>query len=274
NLKLTNFKGIKSFELNANGEDMKVFGENATGKTTIFDAFVWLLFGKDSQNSTQFEIKTLRDGKPIHKLNHEVEATLLVNGQELTLKKVYKEKWTKKRGSVTESFSGHTTDYYIDGVPSKKKEYDEMIGSIVNEDVFKLLTNPLYFNEQLKWQDRRKTLLEIAGDITDEEIISSNESLAKLTEILGNRSIHDHKKVIAAKRKEINQELERIPIRIDEINRNLPDVSGLNKEEIETKLNDLSSKIDAKNEQINNLRNGSKVNEIKKQISDIDLQIA
>ncbi|HSH24965.1 MAG TPA: ATP-binding protein, partial [Massilibacterium sp.] len=117
NLKLTNFKGIKSFELNANGEDMKVFGENATGKTTIFDAFVWLLFGKDSQNSTQFEIKTLRDGKPIHKLNHEVEATLLVDGQELTLKKVYKEKWTKKRGSVTESFSGHTTDYYIDGVP-------------------------------------------------------------------------------------------------------------------------------------------------------------
>src|SRR5699024_10592144 len=274
NLKLTNFKGIKSFELNANGEDMKVFGENATGKTTIFDAFVWLLFGKDSQNSTQFEIKTLRDGKPIHKLNHEVEATLLVNGQELTLKKVYKEKWTKKRGSVTESFSGHTTDYYIDGVPSKKKEYDEMIGSIVNEDVFKLLTNPLYFNEQLKWQDRRKTLLEIAGDITDEEIISSNESLAKLTEILGNRSIDDHKKVIVAKRKEINQELERIPIRIDEINRNLPDVSGLNDEEIETKLNDLSSKIDAKNEQINNLRNGSKVNEIKKQISDIDLQIA
>ena len=274
NLKLSNFKGIKSFELNANGEDMKVFGENATGKTTIFDAFVWLLFGKDSQNATQFEIKTLRDGKPIHKLNHEVEATLLVDGQELTLKKVYKEKWTKKRGSVTESFSGHTTDYYIDGVPSKKKEYDEMIGSIVNEDVFKLLTNPLYFNEQLKWQDRRKTLLEIAGDITDEEIISSNESLAKLTEIIGKRSIDDHKKVVAAKKKEINQELDRIPIRIDEIHRGLPDTDGFDKEGIIAQLNELSNQIDAKNEQINNLRNGSEVNEIKKQISDIDLQIA
>ena len=274
NLKLTNFKGIKSFELNANGEDMKVFGENATGKTTIFDAFVWLLFGKDSQNSTQFEIKTLRDGKPVHKLNHEVEATLLVDGQELTLKKVYKEKWTKKRGSVTESFSGHTTDYYIDGVPSKKKEYEGKISEIVDEEVFKLLTNPAHFNEQLKWQDRRKTLLEIAGDVTDEEVIASNESLAKLTEIIGKRSIDDHKKVVTAKKKEINQELDRIPIRIDEIHRGLPDTDGFDKEGIIAQLNELSNQIDAKNEQINNLRNGSKVNEIKKQISDIDLQIA
>src|SRR5699024_4831771 len=226
NLKLTNFKGIKSFELNANGEDMKVFGENATAKTTVFDSFVWLLFGKDSQNSTQFEIKTLRDGKPVHKLNHEVEATLLVDGQELTLKKVYKEKWTKKRGSVTESFSGHTTDYYIDGVPSKKKEYEGKISEIVDEEVFKLLTNPAHLNEQLKWQDRRKTLLEIAGDVTDEEVIASNESLAKLTEIIGKRSIDDHKKVVTAKKKEINQELDRIPIRIDEIHRGLPDTDG------------------------------------------------
>lgn len=274
NLKLRNFKGIKSFKLNANGEDIKVYGDNATGKTTVFDAFVWLLFGKDSQNSTQFEIKTLRDGKPIHKLDHEVEATLFVDNRELTLKKVFKEKWTKQRGSASESFSGHTTDYYIDGVPSKKKEYDDKISEIVDEEIFKLLTNPSFFNEQLKWQDRRKTLLEIAGDVTDEEVIASNDSLAKLTEILGNRSIGDHKKVIAAKRKEINQELDRIPIRIDEIHRNLPDVNDLDKQSIELQLNDLSKQIDAKNEQINSIRNGSEVNEIKRQISDIDLQIA
>lgn len=273
NLKLVNFKGIKSLDISAGGKDINIYGDNATGKTTVFDAFVWLLFGKDSQNSTQFEIKTLSNGSPVHKLNHEVEATMLVDGQELALKKVYKEKWTKTRGSVTESFSGHTTDYFIDGVPSKKKEFDERISEIVDEEVFKLLTNQAYFNEQLKWQDRRKALLEIAGDVTDEEVITSNDSLAKLTEILGNRSIEDHKKVIAAKRKEINQELERIPIRIDEINRNMPDINGLDKQSIETNLNDLSSQIDAKNEEINNIRNGSEVNEIKKKISEINLQI-
>lgn len=274
NLKMRNFKGIKEIELVANGQDIKVFGDNATGKTTVFDAFVWLLFGKDSQNKADFEIKTLINGNPINKLDHEVEATLFVDNRELILKKVFKEKWTKQRGSATESFSGHTTDYYIDGVPSKKKEYDDKISEIVDEEIFKLLTNPSFFNEQVKWQDRRKTLLEIAGDISDEDVIASNESLAKLSEVLSKRSIDDHKKVIAEKRKEINQELDRIPIRIDEIHRNLPDVKGLDKQAIETKLKDLSNQIDSKNEQINSIRNGSQVNEIKRQISDIDLQIS
>lgn len=274
NLKLTNFKGIKSFELKADGQDIKVYGDNATGKTTVFDAFVWLLFGKDSHNSTKFEIKTLKDGNPVHNLEHEVEATLLVDKKKLTLKKIFKENWTQKRGSATKTFSGHTTDYYIDGVPSKKKEFDDTISSIVDEEVFKLLTNPSYFNEQLKWQDRRKTLLEIAGDVTNEEVIASNESLAKLLEVINDRSIDDHKKVIAEKRKEINKELEMIPIRIDEIHRNLPDTTGFDVAGIKAQVNDLSLEIDVKNEEINSIKNGSEVNEIKKQISDIDLQIA
>src|SRR5690625_2699704 len=103
NLNLTNFKGIKEFDLNAAGGDIKVFGDNATGKTTLFDAFVWLLFNKDSQNRADFEIKTLVDGKVIHKLDHEVEAVLFIDGKELTLRKVYSEKWTKKKGSDRKS---------------------------------------------------------------------------------------------------------------------------------------------------------------------------
>ncbi|MGM8212603.1 hypothetical protein ACLIBH_07395 [Virgibacillus sp. W0430] len=274
NLKLTNFKGIKYFELNAAGNDIKVFGDNATGKTTLFDAFVWLLFSKDSSNSTKFEIKTLLDGKTIHNLDHEVEASLLVDGKQLVLKKVYKEQWTKKRGSVTKEFTGHTTDYFVDSVPSKKKEYEDTIHSIVDEGIFKLLTNPAYFNEQLNDKKRRDLLLEIAGDITDQDVINSNGDLSKLTEILGNRTIEDHKKVIAAKRKEINEELERIPVRIDEIHRGLPDLTGLDEASIKGSIDNVSFEIEAKNEQINSIKNGSEINELKRQISDIDLKIA
>src|SRR5690625_4570389 len=136
NLKLVNFKGIKGFELVLNGNDTKVYGENGTGKTTLFDAFVWLLFNKDSNNRSDFGIKTLdKDGNVMHRLDHEVEAKMLVDDKQLTLRKVYKEKWTKKRGSVTESFSGHTVDYYINGVPSKKREYDDTIAETLDEDV-------------------------------------------------------------------------------------------------------------------------------------------
>jgi AAA15 family ATPase/GTPase len=178
-LSLKNFKGIRQFTLQANGQDVKVYGDNATGKTTLFDAFVWLLFDKDSQNKKDFAIKTLdKDGQVLHGLEHEVEGVFLIDGKQLSLRKVFSEKWTKKRGSAEKQFSGHTTEYYIDGVPLKKKEYDQLISDLIDEDVFKLLTNPSYFNEQLHWQDRRKILLQVCGDITDEEVIASNAELA------------------------------------------------------------------------------------------------
>jgi len=279
NLKLTNFKGIKSFELFTDGKDTKVFGENAVGKTTLFDGFVWLLFNKDSNNNTNFDIKTLdSEGNVIHRLNHEVEANLLINDgltkTELTLKKVFKEKWTKPRGQIEHVFGGHTTDYYINEVPSKKKEYDDAIAEVVSEDVFKLLTSPSEFNNNLHWTKRRELLLEIAGDITDEDVIKSNQDLAKLLDILNGNSIEDHKKIIAAKRREINERIKEIPTRVDEIHRNMPDLTGLNEASTKTQIDKLSFEIEEKNEQINSIKNGSEVNEIKKKISDIDLQIA
>jgi DNA repair exonuclease SbcCD ATPase subunit len=273
-LSLENFKGVKFFSLDASGENVKVFGDNATGKTTLFDSFVWLLFDKDSQNKKDFAIKTLTlNGEEHHGLNHAVEGSFLLNGNHLTLKKVYSEKWTKKRGSAQQEFSGHTTDYFIDGVPVKLKEYKEKVDSIVQEDIFKLLTSPSYFNEQLKWQDRRKTLLEICGDLSDEEVIASNHLLSIIPTILQGRTIENHRKVIAARRSEINKELDKIPVRIDEIKRNLPDVSQLNKTAIETEITRLSTSIDENLTLINTIKNGSAVTEKQKKILEIESEL-
>ena len=272
-LDLKNFKGIKSFSLEVNGENAKVFGDNATGKTTLFDAFVWLLFDKDSQNKKDFSIKTLVNGEEVHGLEHEVEATFIVNGTKLTLRKVYSEKWTKKRGSAEKQFSGHTTDYFIDGVPSKKKEFTDQVASIVDEEIFKLLTSPMYFNEQLHWQKRRATLLEICGDITEEEVIASNKDLAKLPSILQGRTIENHRKVIVARRSDINKELEKIPVRIDEIEHNLPNLETLNKLELERQLDRLNQEIDEKQDLISNIRNGNAISLKQKEIQEIELKL-
>jgi DNA repair exonuclease SbcCD ATPase subunit len=224
-LTLHNFKGIKHFRLSTQGKDVNAFGDNATGKTTLADAFMWLLFDKDSVNRKDFQIKTLgSDGEPIHGLDHVVEATLEPeNGKRITLKKVFKEKWTKKRGSATAEFTGHTTDYYLDGVPVQKKEYDTKIAEISDEQIFRLLTDPRYFNEVLHWQKRRELLLEVCGDVSDAEVIANKKELSRLADILGDRTIEQHRKVIQARRSEINKELERIPVRIDEVQRNLPE---------------------------------------------------
>jgi len=275
-LTLNNFKGIKSFTLDTRGEDVNIYGDNAVGKTTIFDAFTWLLFGKDSLNRADFEIKTLGpDGEPEHGLEHTVEAILeLEDGSQLALKKVYQEKWTKKRGSATAEFTGHTTDYFIDGVPVQKKEYDARIVEIADENIFRLLTDPRYFNESLHWQKRRELLLEVCGDVSDEEVINSKSDLSKLSEILGNRTIEQHRKVIQARRSEINKELEKIPVRIDEVKRGLPNIDDItNPDELPNDIAKLRERLRAKQEELAQAKAGGQVAEKTKELRMVEGQI-
>lgn len=273
-LNLRNFKGIEQFSLDALGQNVKAFGDNATGKTTLFDAFIWDLFDKDSQNRGVFSLKTLDpNGKVKHGLEHEVEGVFLLNGKKISLKKIYSEKWTKKRGSATSEFTGHTTDFFLDGVPVKKKEYEEVVKSIVDEDVFKLLTSPSFFNEQVKWQDRRKTLLELCGDILDEDVIASDKSLSSLPTLLQGRTIENHRKVIAARRSEINKELEKIPVRIDEIQRGLPELDGLDKQSLEAEIAKLNTEIDEMMTQISSIRNGKAIADNQKKIQEIEIEL-
>jgi len=219
-LKLRNFKGIKDFTLSPEGRNVNIYGDNATGKTTLMDAFIWLLFDKDSKNSSDFNIKTLdKDGNVIHGLEHEVSAKLDINGKVVELQKIYKEKWTKKRGEAERTLTGHTTDYYINGVPKKKSEYDDYLNHIIDEETFKILTNPLYFNMQLDWRKRRDLALKICGEANPEEVFNRNRKLLELKPLLMDKSIDELKAEMIARRRKLNEELKSIPYRIDELTR-------------------------------------------------------
>lgn len=246
-LNLQNFKGIINSEFDFGGIDATIYGDNATGKTTVFDSLCWLLFGKDSLDRADFEIKTLENGEPIHKVNHEVEAEFLNDdGNSFTLRRVYREKYSSPRGGDTK-LTGHTTDYFINDVPVKEKEYKQYINDVIAEDVFKLITNPLYFNEQYSWQNRRKLLLEISGDIKDDEVINSRSELTRLAELLNGRTVDEQRKIVAAKKTAINKELDMIPVRIDEALRNKADIA--------TSENKLTTDIKTLNKSINELEN-------------------
>lgn len=247
-LTLENFKGVRQFTLEPNGSGTVVRGDNGTGKTTLMDSFLWLLFNKDSQGKADFAIKTVDErGQEVHNLCHSVEGALVIDGQEITLRKELKEKWTKKRGSAKADFTGHTTDHYIDGVPAQKKEWDARIQSIIDEDTFKLLTSPGYFNS-LHWQKRREILLQVCGDISDADVIKSDILLAELPEILNGRTLGDQKKVVAAKRKEINDRLKEIPARIDELTKTLADVPTEGRAAIQGRISQLEGEIKAQSE--------------------------
>ncbi len=226
-LVIKNFKGLRTYVFEPNGQDCSIFGDNGTFKTTLADSFSWLLFSKDSLNKSDFEIKALdADGEAAHGLEHEVTGVFDQDGRELTLRKRLTERWVKKRGSAKSEFTGHSIDHWVDTVPVKEGEYKARIAEIAAEQTFRLLTNPRFFSEHMKWQDRRKVLLEVCGDITDEDVIASDAKLSRLPEILNDRSLDDHRKVLAGRRVEINKELDLIPARISENQRSITETDA------------------------------------------------
>lgn len=258
-LALKNFKGIKELDINfANVTSIK--GANATGKTTIVDAFMWLLFGKDSKDRKDFNIKTLdENGSEMHGLEHSVTGVLEIDGQAIILQRLYKEKWVKQRGQAQAELKGHTTEYFINEVPTSQKDYQSRINAIFEETKFKLVTSPLYFSS-LKWQDQRKMLLEIIGDIDEETVINYNPSLSTLRELLTD-GIDNLSKVVKAKISKLKDQVKSIPVRIDECNNSIVDEDFAL---LETRKDDIERSIKSLDESI---EDKSKVNDQKLELS-------
>ncbi len=278
-LVLDNFKGAKHFELYAEGKDIVVKGENNTGKTTIADAFYWLLFNKDSKGATKFSIKTLDSaGEEINNLKHSVYAVLNIDGKEQHIKKTYSEKWTRKRGQAKSTFTGHETVYELGATedeltPKKLKDFNEFINSIISdEQIFKLTTNPFWFNS-LKQDERKKILMSLVNEVTDEDVINSDSKLKELKKLLGDGSLEDFKMRISRNKKSINEDLKAIPVRVDEINHNMPDVRKYNKQDLEEELTEINNQIKQVDIEIKELENGLEIEKIEKDIKSKELDI-
>lgn len=248
-LKLTNFKGIRSFEVEFD-QVTNIHGQNASGKTTIMDAFLWLFFGKDSSDRKDFEIKTLdENNKAYEKLDHEVEAVISINGMATTIRRTLREKWVTKRGSTTKELNGHETAFFWNDIPLNETQFKDKVASVINENLFKLLTNTSYFNS-IKWQDRRNVLIKLAGKIDDADVLVSVEADTKeLTKALdAGKTLDEFKKEIGVKKKKLKDELLLIPSRVDEANRSIPEVVDFSK--IESEISYIQSDLQGIDEKI------------------------
>lgn len=253
---LKNFKKIQDLTVEFTDKNTFICGGNGTGKTTLQDAFLWLLFGKDSTNraDTNFNIKTLgEDGKPILHLVHSVTGVLSINGRDIELQRNYVEKWGS--GVNAGVLQNHATEFYLNGVKLKtKKEYDAEVAAILPEDVFRMITNPLYF-PTMKAQDQKAMLLEMAGNVTNEEVANINPKFQELISLISGRTLEQLAKEIASKKSAIKDELKGIPGRIDSVRDAMPeseDWAVLEKEiaDKKEKIKDIDSQLADKSKQI------------------------
>lgn len=231
-LSLTNWKGEKQRTTEFNDVETTIMGDNGLGKTRHFDAFMWLLFGKDSQDRKDYNIKTLVDGKPLQKVDCEVSGILDVDGEEIKLRRAYVEDWVKPRGQVEQVFKGNHTETYFNDVPLNVSEYQKRINAIIDDSVFKMVTNPLFF-ANMKWQDQREQLFQLAGTITDGEIAAQKPEYAALLDKISGKSMVDFKREISARKKHLKDDLAQIQPRIDQTTRLMPENMDFDKLEKE-----------------------------------------
>lgn len=224
-LHLENFKGIKNLDVNFS-DKTKIKGQNAAGKTTIFDAFTWLLFNKNSAGEEKFNVRPLdKDGNRIDNVEIKVVAVLDVDGKEVELSKVQKQNWVKKRGTDTVALQGNVNSFEIDGYPKSEADFKTYVSCLAqSEEMFKMLTNPQYFSS-LKWKDQRDILMRLATDVSDVELAQTDAKYAPLLgELEKAPSTDDIRAKFSKALSEWKKKQAEIPVRIDEVEKSKIDV--------------------------------------------------
>lgn len=270
-LKIENFAGITYKEFEFDGRDAKIHGANGTGKTTTATALQWLLFDKGLDGSTKSfnTVPVNSDNEEQYELVPTVEAEFSVNNQKLLLRKESRPKYTTNQKTNRKEYSrSRTKKQFINEEPVKVTDFKNRIKDLIDEDVFKLITNPAAFND-LDWKKRRELLFDIADPIKDEDIIKSNDELSNLAELLSEHDIETKKKIVRDKIKQINKEIQDIPTRINQETKGLEEVEPINEEE----LAEIESEIEALKEQKLEVKNGSKEIELKNKLADKESEL-
>lgn len=277
-MELTNFKGCRHLDVHFDAKRTEIRGANGTGKTTIADAFTWVLFNKnshgDAPGSDNFREKPLdENGNEVHNLDTTVELNCLLDGQRFDLKRTQSENWVKKRGNAEATFQGNVSTYWINGVETKLTDFKQRIAAIADEEVFRLVGSLSAFNG-LEWKKRRSQLLTLSGEDVDGNLLARDE-YRPLADECGQRNVtpDELKKVLNDQKKRLNDELKMLPVRIDEARKSAPTLTAQQIKDAEYIIADSNNDIARIDETIVNIKAGGHAGPTQQQKLALDQEI-
>lgn len=230
-LTLENFKGHGLRVVEFSPTITRVYGANGTGKTSLFDSFCWMLWAKDSDDRTQsgnvsfYPFDPDKQGEVLHNVVVKVEAVLEIDGAQHVLCRTMQEKWTTPNGTELPRFTGNETKLYIDGLAVKANQFDAFVKENINPEMFKLTSNPWYF-PTLHWKEQRRILMELVGDISNDDVLAADASLEPLRNELASRKPEDCKKLWQQQQKAAVKDLEKTALLINENRKHLPQIEN------------------------------------------------
>lgn len=275
-MEICNFKGCRFFVVDFGGHDATVYGDNGTGKTTLLDALSWLLFGKDGLGQTSFEIKPLSTTGEVldHGAVTSVQVVLSVDGVACTLKKTFFERWGTKRGSASETFDGHTSEFFWNGVPLKKGAFDTRVSDMIPEEQFRMLTSVSWFCDGMPWKKRREILCHVCGTVSDLELMGQEARFLPLLTDLGSLTVDEYKAKMMAQRKSLNGARDTIPARMDECKKSVANLSTIDFQALEQRLEEKTTYLAKVNEDILRIETNQQVEALRNQAICLDYQLS
>lgn len=239
-IEIHNFRGKANQDIAFNGNNAIISGRNASGKSRVFNAFVWCLFGKDTLDRKDYNVKSVVNGEELKKADVSVTVTLSVDGNTTVLTRVLKEKWTKPRGQAEEVFSGNVTECYINQVPTKVTDYAKEVDGIVSENLFKVITQTSFF-VNMPWQQQREILLEMAGAVDYAEIAVGNADYSELLNRITGKTLEAYRKEVANNKSLQKKALADIQPRIQQTRKLMPEKAD--EMQINAKLDELNAEL-------------------------------
>jgi DNA repair exonuclease SbcCD ATPase subunit len=212
-MKIANFKGITSLDIQFN-QTTRIIGANGTGKSSIYDAYMWCLFNKNQFGKEQNVQPLTKDNEVVHKVVTSVELILDVNGIEYAIRREQREDWQVPRGTSTEVLKGRKQDRYINEVPYAEKDFlGKIAGEICGLEEWFMLSSVTAFMS-IDQDKRRKFLQTITGEIDEKEIAANYPSVLKALE--EGKTVEELSRQNKVTRSKAKQDLDEIPARIDQ----------------------------------------------------------
>lgn len=259
-LHLRYFKGAEKADYEFGDCINVVKGCNGIGKSTIADAISWVLFGTNQVGDTKFGIKTKDEhGNEIEDVEHSVEIGLSTNSMEVSpygaqdcvkttkLTRILTET-RKKDGSVTNNYT-----YKVDGEVVAAGDFKKVVDEICPEKVFRLCSSPYAF-VGMEWSEQRKRLNDMYGVPSVEDVTGGDARFDAVKELLEKEDIDKELKHLKYNRKEIQDKLDDVPVRLESLNKVVPKAEDW--DAIEKQINDKGLEIDKMRNSLNTINGG------------------
>lgn len=149
-------------------DNTEIRGYNKSGKSSVYNAFLWLLTGCDDMDRSNYNLfdNTIEQTHDTSKVAS-VEGVFEVDGVEYTLKKTAEIGWTRKKGrDEWERKGSDNYKFYIDHIERNAGDYKKTIEDLFAPiDKLKIMLNLQYFL-RLDWKEMRKHLQDMVGEIS------------------------------------------------------------------------------------------------------------